>query len=291
MPGRFLLIGGDSEIATATAAHLRREGAAVLPTTRRRELAGPDRPFLDLTQPLDAWRPPPGATAACIFAAIARIPDCARDPAGSAFVNVTQTLALAERLVSDGVPVLFLSTDKVFDGEQPLVAAEAPLSPKSEYGRQKAAAETALREMMAAGAPVGILRFAKIVSPGMSLLRDWKAALVAGAPVRAFADLVAAPTPVAMAAAAVAALLAQRKTGIWQLSGARDVTYAEIALRLAGRLGADPGLVQPRSAYEAGMPTGSTPKHTTLDSSALCGLLGARVPDAWDVIDAVIESL
>jgi dTDP-4-dehydrorhamnose reductase len=290
MAGRFLLVGGDSEIAAATAAHLRREGADVLATTRRRERVGPERPFLDLARPLDDWRPPADIAAAGIFAAIARIPDCARDPANSSFVNVRQTAALAERLLAQDTPVLFLSTDKVFDGERACVPADAPLSPVCEYGRQKAAAETALEAMRAAGAPVATLRFAKIVSPGMPLLRDWKAELVAGRPVRGFADLMTAPTPVAMAAAAVAALLAAPE-GVWQLSGPRDVSYAEIALRLANRIGAAPELVQPRSAYDAGMPEGSTPKHTTLDSAALCALLGAQVPDPWTVIDAVIDSL
>jgi dTDP-4-dehydrorhamnose reductase len=287
----FLLVGGDSEIATATAAHLRRQGAGVIATTRRRERVAEDRPFLDLAHGLDDWRPPPDIAAACIFAAIARIPDCARDPAGSAFVNVSQTVALAECLLAQGIPVLFLSTDKVFDGGRPSMPADAPLCPASEYGRQKAAAETALQALRRTGAPVTVLRFAKIVSPGMPLLRDWKAALAAGRPVAAFADLVTAPTPVAMAAAAVAALLTARRGGVFQLSGPRDVTYAEIALRLADRVGAPPALVQPRSAYDAGMPEGSTPQHTTLDSAAVCALLGAPVPDPWTVIDAVIDTL
>jgi dTDP-4-dehydrorhamnose reductase len=287
----FLLVGGDSEIAAATAAHLRRQGAAVVATTRRRERVAEDRPFLDLAAGLEDWRPPPEIAAACIFAAIARIPDCARDPAGSAFVNVSQTVALAERLLAHDIPVLFLSTDKVFDGGRPSMPADAPLCPITEYGRQKAAAETALRALRRTGAPVTVLRFAKIVSPDMPLLRDWKAALAAGRPVAAFADLVTAPTPVAMAAAAVAALLTARQGGVFQLSGPRDVTYAEIALRLADRIGAAPALVQPRSAYDAGMPEGSTPKHTTLDSTAICALLGADVPDPWTVIDAVIDTL
>lgn len=291
MPGPFLLIGGDSEIATATAAHLRRDGAAVIATTRRRDRVAKDRPFLDLAQPLDQWQPPAGTSAACLFAAISRIPDCGGDPEGSAFINVTQTVALARRLLAQQIPVLFLSTDKVFDGSRPLMPADAPRSPMTDYGRQKAAAETALQAMLREGAPVAILRFAKIMSPGMALLRDWKAALLVGRPVRAFADLVTAPTPVALAAAAVAALLVRPQPGIFQLSGRHDVTYAEIALRLAHRIGAAADLVQPRSAYDAGMPPGSTPKHTTLDSSAVCALLGGAVPDAWSVIDAVIDSL
>src|SRR6266705_290241 len=133
MPGPFLLVGGDSEIGTATAAHMRGRGLPVMATTRRRELVAGDRPFLDLTLPLDDWEPPPDARAACIFAAVARPLECARDPAGSAHVNVAQPLTLAARLSAQGIPVLFLSTDKVFDGSRPQVPADTPPCPASEY--------------------------------------------------------------------------------------------------------------------------------------------------------------
>ena len=281
---RFLLIGGDSEIARATAAHVRERGSAALSTTRRSDTVGPHRVFLDLVEPLDDWRSPPAISAACIFAAIGNIPDCARDPSGSAFINTIQTVRLADRLVAGGIPALFLSTDKVFDGSRPQMPADTPLCPLTEYGRQKAATEQALNERIAAGAPITILRFAKIVSPGMALLRGWCEALAAGIPVHPFFDLVMAPTPVALAAAAVAGLLAGQQRGIFQLSGPRDVTYAEVAYDLARRLGAPAALVDPVSAHSAGLPPGSTPAHTTLDSGKVRDALGISVADPWEVV-------
>ena len=147
--------------------------------------------------------------------------------------------------------------------------AGAALCPVSEYGRQKAATEIRLQAMLAAGSAVGILRLAKIVSPGMPLLRQWQAALAAGQSIRPFHDMVMAPTPAGVAAAAIAALLADRATGIWQLTGSQDVSYAEIGGHIAQQIGADPALVRPVAAASAGMPEGSTPRHTTLDSGAL----------------------
>jgi hypothetical protein len=55
--------------------------------------------------------------------------------------------------------------------------------------------------------------------------------------------------------------------GIFQLSGPRDVSYAEVADYIARKIGADPALVQRVSAYSAGLPEGSTARNTTLDSS------------------------
>ena len=76
----FLIVGGDSGIAKATLAALGDAGLPAIATTRRRETLGPDRVFLDLTMSLDDWQPPAGVTAVCIFAAVANLVDCARDP-------------------------------------------------------------------------------------------------------------------------------------------------------------------------------------------------------------------
>jgi len=166
----FLLVGGDSEIGAATYLHLKAAGRIAAATTRRRQLAGPDRPLLDLAADLSSWAPAPETSAACIFAATARLADCAADPAGSATINVLQTLTLAERLTARNIYVLFLSSNQVFDGSVPHVRADAPTCPLSEYGRQKARAEAVLRERMLGGAPIGILRLAKVVSANMPLL-------------------------------------------------------------------------------------------------------------------------
>ena len=284
-----LLVGGDSEIATATGEFLRERRMSPLATTRR-NFSGESGPvFLDLAAPLGDWQPPTETTTACIFAAVARLADCHRDPAGSALVNVTHTLALVERLVSRGIHVLFLSTNQVFDGREPWVSAQTPHSPTSEYGHQKARTESALQAMMNAGAPVAILRLAKIVPPGLALLRQWEATLAAGRKVQAFYDMVMAPVPAAIVAAAIAALLSERGPGIWQLSGPNDISYTQIAAHIARRIAAPRHFVEPVAASSAGMPVGTTPRHTTLDSSRLCDRFGIAVPEPWSVIDEVLS--
>jgi dTDP-4-dehydrorhamnose reductase len=283
----FLIVGGDSEIGAATYRALKAQGAAVAATTRRSDRVAPDRPFLDLASPLDDWTPPPGTQAACFCAAIARLADCAKDPQGSAHINVVQTLALAEKLLARGIAVLFLSTNQVFDGRTPHQRAEAPHSPVSEYGRQKARAEAALLRQVESGAPVAILRLAKVVSDTMPLVGGWTKDLTAAKPIRVFDDLKLAPTPTDLVCTAIAALLRDRARGIFQLTGPRDVSYADIGGFLAAYLGADPNLVNQTSAREAGLPEGATPQHTTLDSGLLRVHYGLEVPDVWDVVERV----
>jgi dTDP-4-dehydrorhamnose reductase len=203
-------------------------------------------------------------------------------------VNVTGTVALIGRLRTHGIPVLWLSTDKVFDGGRAHVPAGIPANPVSEYGRQKAETEGALLALIPAGPPLAILRLAKVVSSRMPLLVQWAQSLAAGEPVRAFHDMQMAPTPIALVCWVIDQWLAEPATGIFQLTGPRDVSYAEVADYIARKVGADPALVQRVSAYSAGLPEGSTARNTTLDSSAVAERYGIVVPDVWDVVDAAV---
>jgi dTDP-4-dehydrorhamnose reductase len=285
-----LLVGGDSEIGAATHRYMREREGLVVATTRRADRVAADRPFLDLAAPLDDWEPPRDTTAACIFAAVARLAACAADPAGSARINVIQTLDLTERLLRRGIHVLFLSTNQVFDGSVPHVPADAPVSPVSEYGRQKARTEAALLRDMDAGAPLAILRLAKVVSADMPLIHGWIDTLAAGRPIRAFHDMTMAPVATPQVACAIDCILRERARGIFQLTGPRDLTYADVGRFVARRLAAQPELVHETSAIEAGLPPGATPRHTTLDSSLLRARFGIEVPDASTVLGSVVTS-
>ena len=283
----FLIVGGDSEIGAAAYRAMKAQGLNVAATTRRRDRVAPERPFLDLAAPLDGWAPPPGTQAVCLCAAIARLGACADDPQGSGHINVVQTLALAEKLLARGIAILFLSTNQVFDGNTPHERAEAPHSPVSAYGRQKARAEAALLRQMDNGAPVAILRLAKVVSDTMPLIGGWIRDLTAAKPIRVFNDLALAPTPTDLVCTAITALLQDRARGIFQLTGPRDDTYADIGGFLAAYLDADQKLVTQASARDAGLPQGATPPNTTLDSSRLRVHYGLEVPDVWDVVERV----
>jgi dTDP-4-dehydrorhamnose reductase len=278
----FLIVGANSEIGSATARLIRLMGEKVITTSRR--AIEPGQVALDFDRPIGGFAVPEGVTAACIFVAVARLAACEADPVTSARVNVDQTIALVDLLAARDIYTLFLSTNQVFNGDQPHVPAETPTAPVSEYGRQKAETERMLRVRMASGAPIGVLRLAKVVSPGMALVATWKRELAAGRPIRAFTDMTMAPAPVNLVAAAIARMMLDRLPVVAQLTGPRDIAYAEVGRFIAERIGVDPRLVEPASALEIGMPRGSTPRNTTLDSSYLANRYGLTAPDVLDVV-------
>lgn len=284
----FMMIGGNSEIGSATTRVLRSSGHTVIATTRRPAEVSRETVLLDFEKDTASFDPPQGVSAACIFVAVARLAACEADPVTSSLINCTRTIALVDRLVECGIYTLFLSTNQVFDGEQAQVPADALHAPHSEYGRQKARTETALLNRMANGAPVGVLRLAKVVSPGMALIEGWKRELAAGRPIRAFRDMTMAPTPSDLVAQAIMHMLVDRSAVVAQLTGPRDVAYADIGRYVARKIGADEGLVEPVSALDNGMPAGATPRNTTLDSSYFAQRHGLTVPDALEVVRALL---
>jgi dTDP-4-dehydrorhamnose reductase len=290
MADKWLLIGGDSEIGAATLDFAIKSDQPVLATTRRQDVVSPSRPYLDLAQPLESWRPPQQVGAACIFAAVARLAACHSDPVGSAHINVGQTIALVERLLEQDIHVLYLSTNQVFDGETPFVAAEAALNPVSEYGRQKAQTETVLHSFISEGAPIAILRLAKVVSPSMPLIADWADALSKNRAIKAFSDMAVAPTPIDTVVAAISAIMESKSRGVFQLTGSRDVSYLEAGQYIAQCLGADANLVTSARAMDANAAPGATPKHTTLDSTHLRDRFGILAADPWTVFDRILEA-
>jgi dTDP-4-dehydrorhamnose reductase len=254
----------------------------VTTTTRRPERAA-GRVLLDLEAPPEDWPPLPDADAAVLCAAVSRVETCWRDPEGSRRVNVDGMLALAERL-PPGCFTLFLSTNHVLDGSAPLQSPESPRNPSSAYGEQKAEAEEAL---LAMDREVGVLRLAKVLTPRDPLLGDWARTLRAGAPVAPFLDLVNAPAPMDLVCDLIARILAARAAGVTQVSGDRDLTYAEMARVLAEVLGVDAALVRPVEARRPGSRFAAYPRFASLDSARAAALLGRPAPASLETVRAV----
>jgi dTDP-4-dehydrorhamnose reductase len=282
---RLLIVGGDSSIGGALATHFAAEGWQVQATTRRRDRGEHVHPYLDLTAPTDL----PVADLVILSAAVARIGDCAADPAGSRTINVDGILAVAEQQAGQGARVLLLSTDKVYDGTIPLRSRNDSPCPTTEYGRQKADAEAGV---LALGDQGAVLRLSKVVEPGLDLLAGWSRALTAGEPITPFHDLYLAPVPMAFVARTTAHIADEWSGGIYHCTGAEDRSYVDLAQILARQIGCDPDLIRPASCQAANMPTAARPPHTTLDMGVEMDLWSLKAPEfeatAKQVINATI---
>ena len=283
---RVLIIGVDSTIGRATAEALVRRGDDVIGTTRRPDATGPGtRIPLDLAAPDVAAMNLPAADTAVICAAMARYADCREQPERARAVNVTAPVALARRLAERGTHIVLLSTSAVFDCRSPWVPADRPTAPTSAYGAFKAEAEAAI---LALGPMASVLRLTKVIVPDMPLFAGWIAALRRGARVQAFGDLTFSPISARDVVDAIVAVASDKGAGIYQISGAEDISYADAARHFCRRLGQSAALVEPVRATDNGIPESEVAYHTTLDTARLTALTGWTPPRPAAVLDTVL---
>lgn len=277
---RVLVIGADGAIGSAVAARLEAAGTAVARTSRR----GPSADIpLDLAALLATWSPPPGVSAAVLCAAVTSTEAC-RDSSDEAHrVNVEGTVELGRRLADAGARIVFLSTNLVFDGSTPFTPTTAARCPRTAYGRMKAEAE---ERLLALGGTT-VVRLTKIIGRALPVIDRWRDSLARDEPIRPLMDLVIAPVSLDLATTVITAAAREPLGPILQVSARADVSYADVAARLARRWGATADLVRPASAAELGLALEHLPAHTTLDVSLMRDRLGIDSPDPWAAIDEV----
>jgi len=273
MKSRLLIVGIDGLLGGALRREFQSRGYDVA-GTQLQDAAEEDGSLnLDLARSPDRWPVIPECRAAVLCAAITSLDQCRRDPAGTRQVNVVNTLELAKLLAARGCFVVFISSNLVFDGSKPLRRPDEPTSPQTEYGRQKAEVESGFRKL---GGSNGIVRLTKVVHPELKLFRGWIQALSQGNPVSAFSDFLCSPIALAATVRSIATVAEKELPGVWQLSGAADVSYADIAEEFARRLGQNPALVQRASGQTANL-LEHLPRHTTLDASRSHRELGFEI--------------
>lgn len=278
---RCLIVGQDGSIGAALTATLRARGHAVMATTRRPERVSDDVLLWDL-----ADSPPPFAEIdiAIICAAVARFEDCRREPELARRINVLAPMELARSLTARGARVLYLSTSAVFDCLTPHRAEDDHVAPRSAYGHFKAEAEATL---LGLGSLVSVLRLTKVVKPGTGILSEWIKAFGRGGTVRAFDDHRFCPLPVDAVNHAIAVLVDKGQSGIYQVSGAEDVSYAEAALYLASEIGVDEARVEAVRAVGNGVAEHELTPFTSLATRRLTQLCGFVPPAPFDVLGRI----
>jgi dTDP-4-dehydrorhamnose reductase len=142
------------------------------------------------------------------------------DPQGAAATNVGGTRQVAEL----GVPLVYYSTDYVFDGRKVEPYGESdPPNPLSAYGRTKLYGEGA------AGEQAWIVRSSGLFGPtGTNFVRTMLELARTRDEIAVVGDQRTSPTYVGHLAAATRELL-ERPFGLWHLAAEGDATWADFA--------------------------------------------------------------
>jgi len=207
---------------------------------------------------------------------------CQQEPALARKLNVEVTARLAE-LAAD-IPLIFFSTDLVFDGRKGNYDETDSPNPLNIYAETKLAAErivlanprhTVIRTSLNGGAsPTGDRGFNE------EMRRAWQA----GKTLKLFTDEFRCPIPAAVTAQAIWSLAAKDQPGLYHLAGRERLSRWQIGRLLAGRWPQLNPRLEAASLDDYEGPPRS--RDTSLDSGKIQKLLPFPLPGLTDWLAA-----
>ena len=267
---KVLIIGSTGVIGSQLSTTLQKEGNEVFGASR--SIDSNNRNFMaidlaDTASAIETISNLPKMDAVVISAGMTGLRECEKDPNLSRIVNVTSQVEIAKWFISSRCQrVIFLSSNRVFDGHTDQVKSDAEYSPTTEYGRQKAQAE---EQILSLGDAARVIRFTKIISASSKLLVDWIAKIKVTQPISAFTDVSISPITKEHACAVIKNVLVGESKPIIQASSKDEISYFEMACSIAEQLDADKSIVHKQTASEVGE---RSLMHSSLESSVLTSI-------------------
>ncbi|HEY8607716.1 MAG TPA: family 1 glycosylhydrolase [Noviherbaspirillum sp.] len=191
-----------------------------------------------------------------------RVDDAEQDAARCFRENAHGPSVLAIACIRHNIQLMTFSSDLVFDGsrQEPYVESDE-VAPLNVYGRSKVEAE---RKVLDTCPDALVIRTSAFFGPWDShnFLTLALKALAEGSPFSAANDMTISPTYVPDLVHASLDLLVDREKGIWHLTNAEPITWADLALKASGMAGIDASRLEavpsarlnhaaPRPAYSA----------------------------------------
>ncbi len=194
-----------------------------------------------------------------------RVDEAEKDAERCFLENTTGPAHLAAACARHGLPLVTFSSDLVFDGERdsPYVETDA-IRPLNVYGESKARAE---RMVLDRHPGALVVRTSSFFGPWdeHNFITLALRALHRGEAFQAAGDMTVSPTYVPDLVNACLDLLIDRERGIWHLTNAGEVTWADLALRAAELARVDASRLEACSDHRARLPA-LRPRYSALSS-------------------------
>lgn len=154
---------------------------------------------------------------------------CELHPEESFNTNVSATSRLATLCSEFKIPLVFTSTDLVFDGENAPYAETDFLQPLMVYGKHKAEAEDRIVKIY----EQAIIARLPVIFGNGGFMKNWIDTLKGGGTIAAFTDEYRSMTSAQSAIEGLFLLLNRNAFGIWHLGGKERISRYNFALKMA----------------------------------------------------------
>ena len=250
---RVLVVGSTGIIGRKLIANLSHGGCGVVSASRGRNSDEHNSIRIDLatiSEDVKIIEKLENFDSAVLCAAVTNLRECERDPKVTSQINISAQITLTKALLDTGTQrVIFLSSNRVFDGKSANTSKFAKYSFTTEYGRQKARAET---ELLKLGRAVRVIRLTKVLTEDNPRLNDWVSKLKSGREVKAFVDVMVSPVTLDDTVKVISEVVESEDESINQFSAIDEISYFEIAQFVAKFLGVDERQVVAQNAEEVG---------------------------------------
>lgn len=170
---------------------------------------------------------------------------CELKPDLSYALNVEASDCLAKLACSLDIPLIFASTDLVFDGETAFYDETAPTNPLMVYGRHKAVAERLVLNRSSLNTVVRLPLMYGLPMLNDNFLKSWIAAWGKGECIKAFTDEYRTAAFVEDVWSGLFLIIEKELNGVWHLGGNERMSRYDFALKAASVLGYSGALVRP----------------------------------------------
>ncbi|MBI3244510.1 MAG: dTDP-4-dehydrorhamnose reductase [Chloroflexi bacterium] len=238
---RVLITGGSGLLGRALVGVFSRDHSIASPAHAEMDITDPRR----VREVIEEFQPDRVIHAA----ATPDVDRCEQDPDAAYRVNALGAQHVALACGEGDIPLVFISTDYVFDGAQRIPYTEFDETRALNiYGRAKIAAENAVRTFCRKHY---IIRSAWLFAPwGKNFVMDTLARLRRGDTVRAVSDQYSSPTSAIDLAEAIVRLVAQSDYGVYHLANPGILSRYEMAQAICRAARLDESLAQPVNAAE-----------------------------------------
>ncbi len=203
-------------------------------------------------------------------AAQARPHICQTEPQATFAINVEASWNLAGLCADQHIPLVFVSTDLVFDGLSPPYSESDPVSPANHYGEQKVAAERGMRDRYPQVTIGRLPLMFGVVPHAPSFIQPMIQNLQSGKPLQLFKDEFRTPVSGADAARGLLLTLKMRRC-VLHLGGPARLSRYEIGQALVRILGFSDSLLAGCFQKDIELTT-PRPADVSLDSSSAFSL-------------------
>lgn len=245
MPNAPVIVGASGNIGRAVVREFSQRGERVFTASRSRSAHHKYQHWhLDLASPSSFRNLKISEVSHLIFCAgVSGFRECDSQPQQSYQINVKALKPIVEFCKQSGIPITLISSNSVFNEEQLAANEETMPSPKSTYGKQKAAQE----QLVLAYTNGRVIRVTKVMSLKTGVLRLWRDKLAKGEEILAFVDRYVSPLSRKTVAKFIVDDIGVGATGVRHLTSDNSLSYYDLALRLCAHVNVA-RCVQPVSA-------------------------------------------